>query len=356
MSGARFRPAAAAAALLLATAWSAAGVAAQPPARLRTPAPSPSPSPSATAAATAAPAASPAAPISQLGSAPDYDGRPVAHVDVLPPRGTSAAELARFLEVRAGEPYSSRKVRRSIEVLSRLGDFSSIDVLAAESPAGLLLTFRILPVPRIRRVIVDGVARSAQAIARNALGVQAGEPYPGDQDLPRMADDVRHAFVEEGWREPHVEIKGVTLETNDVQLQVHIDAGPRIFIREVDFHGDFSGAFEEKELLAASGLKLGDPARKPALLEARRRLLALHRKLGYLEARIPEPQTLYDVEKPGFGRIVFVVNSGEQVSVEIHKGTIAWADQKADPFFWWSFRDSRLTAVLDLDAESQITD
>src|SRR5207244_4221996 len=87
----------------------------------------------------------PAAP--EAAGQPDYTGRTIARVEVRAPHGYSAAELQRFLEIRAGDPYSIRQIRRTIEVLSKLGEFSSIDVSAAEEGAGIALVFRLVSVP-----------------------------------------------------------------------------------------------------------------------------------------------------------------------------------------------------------------
>lgn len=293
---------------------------------------------------------------SRADSLPDYSGRKVDSVRLIAPATWDRRELERFLEIRAGDPYSPRQIRRTIEVLSKLGEFSSIDVSATPQGESVSLVFRLVPVPRIRRIYFNGV-HSSVARVRSAIAIQVGDAYPGDQDLVRMAEDVQAAYRHDGWREAKVEVKSTTNENLEVVLEVNVEEGPRLYIKEIVFRGDFAGAFEEKELLEASGLKTGKPMRDTAVLEARRKILALHRKLGYYEARIPEPLTPQDRDKgSNYGKVIFFVNSGEQINVSFRRRKIAWADQKTHPLFFWDFRDARLLQLLDLENENQFTE
>src|SRR5438132_1952692 len=113
---------------------------------------------------------------------PDYEGKLIAGVILVTPPGHDPHDLYRFVELRKGDAYSATKVRRTIEVLAKLGDYSGIRAEVQESPSGLYLTFQLTPVPRIRKIVLRGVSGTPSRVL-NSLGVGVGSPFPGQDAL-----------------------------------------------------------------------------------------------------------------------------------------------------------------------------
>lgn len=285
---------------------------------------------------------------------PELEGKRVEGVILVTPPGHDPRDLYRFVEIRKGDAYSAAKVRRSIEVLSKLGDFSGIRVDAQDAPGGVFLTFQLTPVPLIRKIVLHGVPRTPARVL-NALGVTAGSPFPGESALDHMRDQVQQAYFRDGWRSAVVTVVAAPAPEGDVDLSVTVEEGIRLFISKIDFNGDL--AFSPEELVKASGLTPGMPVKVSLLETARRKLSRLHRHANFLEVRIPEPTLAPDPEgAPGASNVFFTVNSGEQIEVAFHRKPVAWKDQKRDPLWFWTFRDSRLLETLELDSETQFTE
>lgn len=299
---------------------------------------------------------------------PDYTGRRVAAVQIVGPASAgNIEELSRFLEIRKGDVYSVRKVRRTIEVLAKLGNYSRIAVEAVDTDEGVVLTVRLEPVPRIRKISIKGVSGSKSRVL-NALGVGTGDLYSGREQLERMKEDVADAYRRSGWRDVRITLEvraageavpgGTPLEEGhgDVTLEVLVEEGKRQKIQEVHFEGDeWQDVFDEATLVAETGLVVGEAATDGAIERAQTRLIAYLRKLDFLEARIVRVIRQRD-DETGNAIIRFFFSPGERITVTFDKKAIAWADQKRHLFWFWEFRDSRLLALLELDQEAHFTE
>lgn len=284
----------------------------------------------------------------------DYAGRRVESVAVTGPEGYDARALERFLEIRAGDPFSQRQVRRTLELLTKLGEFDRITVLASEAGEGVALVFQVQPKPRIRRIVLKGVRAGGAPRVMAALGVVEGDPYAGEEDLSRMAEDVRVAYFRDGWRKASVDVRHERLPSGDSRIEVAVKEGVRQRIAELKFAGDYESAYGDAELRKESGLKIGDPVRESALEAARRRLMTFHRKTGYLEVRIPT--FVVQAAEDGNAKVTAIVQSGEKVRIVFDKKGIHPGDRPRDPAWWWELRDSKLQAILDLESETNLTE
>lgn len=285
---------------------------------------------------------------------PDHTGKRVAAVQVIGPESSNIAELTRFLEIRKGDVYSARKVRRTIEVLAKLGSFHRIRVEAVEVAEGVVLTIHVEPIPLIRKITLSGVSGSRQRVL-NALGVHVGEPYAGPEELRRMADDVANAYHRAGWREARVQVEPRPAK-DGVEIRCVVHEGPRMRISSIRFFGsDWEDVVGADTLARETGLRIGDPATDPSLARARARLVKWFRDQGYLEARVPKLEVTRDGTSDG-AIVQFEVSPGERIVVRFDKKAIAWEDQRRNPLWWWEFREARLLALLDLENESTFTE
>ncbi len=280
----------------------------------------------------------------------ELEGKRVAQVHVVVPPGVDKKELERFLEIRAGDRWSARQVRRSIEVISKLGDFRSITAEAAETPEGIVLTLRLLPNTKIRKVSYHGT-KGLPGRLPSIVGVVAGDSYPGDEALERMAEDVKLYLEGEGWRDAQVSVRATKLPEGDVTVDVDVTPGNRVRIDAVKFVGDHP--FTELELAQEARVKPGQPLRQGSLKAARDRLTSYQRKLGYYEAKTRV--VAYDAED-GKATVDFMLNSGERVHVVFDRKELPWPERKKNPLLAWEFRESRLVAAIDLESEHNITE
>ena len=101
----------------------------------------------------------------------------------------SLDEVRYLVEQVEGEPYDPLAVRRSAELLFRLGQFDDVQARVAPVDGGLRLTFALLPSARIARIRILGARRLLTNQVHAALSRSAGDPYV-QQDELRLAREV----------------------------------------------------------------------------------------------------------------------------------------------------------------------
>jgi len=129
-------------------------------------------------------------------------GGVVASVRIAAPEA-EVERLARYVEVKVGEPLHPEVVRHVVELFYATGDYEDVIVEAEPGPAGLDVVFRPIPAPRLLAVSVEGtrvvsggeVARIARLRPRETLWTVR---------LERAAQDVALTLVSRGYLEARV--------------------------------------------------------------------------------------------------------------------------------------------------------
>ena len=193
--------------------------------------------------------------------------------------------LDRIVTQRAGEPYSSRKIRESIDRLFATGRFADIQVDAAREAGGLVLTFLTSGRYFIGGVSVRGVeAPPSESQLRAAARLRLGYSY-SDGDLPAATDGVREALQSEGYYQaeivPRVEEHP---ETNQVDILFEVRPGPRAEFGAVEVAG--TPVFPAERLRTEARGDAGDSLSSRRVQDGLGRLQELYRGENYLEAEI----------------------------------------------------------------------
>ena len=228
----------------------------------------------------------PAASAGEL-SESDWSGQTVVEVAFQGPARLAVDELRYLVEQEEGAAFELLRVRRSTELLFRLGQFDDVQARVAEVEGGLRLTFVLVPSPRIRRIRVLGTRSLAGPQVRAALSRAAGDPYVR-QDEVRLAREVQAYYRARGYLEAEVvpRLRDSPRGGKVILLQVTENRPYRI--AEIRFPPVAMAGFTHRRLqqLLAPRLKVGRVFREDDLEKAVRRLLAGYRRAGFVEARL----------------------------------------------------------------------
>ena len=199
----------------------------------------------------------------------------------------SVDEVRYLVEQVEGQRYDLLAVRRSTELLFRLGQFDDVQARLAEVDGGLRLTFVVVPSPRIARIRVTGVLRLAVAQVRAALSRSPGDPYI-QQDELRLGREVEQFYRARGFLEVAVEARLSTTRGGGKLIALEVEEGRAYRIAELRFPPPEVAGFRARRLRQMLGprLKVGRVFREDGLERGVRRLLASYRRQGFVEARL----------------------------------------------------------------------
>lgn len=140
-----------------------------------------------------------------------------------------AARLARYLEIKVGQPLDPSAVRHVVELLFATGEFQDVVAETTPGPEGVALVFRPVPAPLLREVRVEGAAVLRTEAARRITRLRRREPlWPARLD--RAAQDLSLALVDKGYLEGRVTAR-VEGSGADADVIFRFHAGPKVRVR-----------------------------------------------------------------------------------------------------------------------------
>jgi outer membrane protein assembly complex protein YaeT len=199
----------------------------------------------------------------------------------------SGEEVRYLVEQVEGELYDPLAVRRSAELLFRLGQFDDVQARVARVQGGVRLTFVLVPSPRIARIRIVGVRRLLETQVRAALSRSPGDPYI-QQDEVRLARELEQYYRARGFLEVEVNPRLAMTRRGGKVIILEVDEKRPYRVAEIRFPPPEVAGFEERRLAQMLGprLKVGRVFREEDLERGLRRLLAAYRRQGFVEARL----------------------------------------------------------------------
>ncbi len=271
-----------------------------------------------------------------------FTGRVLRAVRLETPRGAASGQLGYLVEQKAGDVFNPQSVRRSVELLFRLGQFDDVQARVTPNDDGSLdLVFALVPSSRLAGIRLRGVRGLAPSAVRASLAKGRGDPYvPGDE--ARLARDVEGFYRAHGFLD--VLATGQVAKTllGGRAVRIDIAAGPRYRIEEVRFLGEHTGFGPERlRQLLGDRVAAGRFYREDNLNQALDRLIAQLQKRGFVEARLlglPGPRRRsrvpVEVRKDSDTNSVSIgipLDAGHLVEAEFvfdGERRLAWTDQR----------------------------
>jgi outer membrane protein insertion porin family len=145
------------------------------------------------------------------------------------------ARLARYLEIKVGEPLDPAAVRHVVELLFATGEFQDVVAETTPGPDGVALVFRPVPAPLLREVRVEGDRVLRAEAARRITRLRSREPlWPARLD--RAAQELSLALVDKGYLEGRVtaRVEGSGAEADVV---FRLQSGPQVRVRAATVEG-----------------------------------------------------------------------------------------------------------------------
>ncbi len=237
-----------------------------------------------------------------------------------------------LLRIRSqqGQTYDPQVVNEDVRRLFDLGYFDDIEIRVEDTPEGKVLTFLVTERPRIQAISVVGAKELKESDILKALSTRTGgvvNPKILSEDLAK----VREMYRQKGYYLAQVDYSLEQTDPRQARLNITVEEGNRLFIREIEIEGAESLSVRElkKQLaLAERGLLswiTGKGILREELLERDAAALeAYYANRGFLDARVGQPEVEYLEE--GI-RITFKVQEGSRYKI----GTLAFRGDLLEP-------------------------
>jgi outer membrane protein insertion porin family len=249
------------------------------------------------------------------------------------------------LRVRVGDTYLRAAVDDDVRNLYATGLFYNIQVIADDTPTGVVLIYKVQGKPRLTDIRFEGNTKFKAKTLLKKISSKIGEPLD-ERKLFTDSQDLQKLYQKKGY--PATEVKySFTIEeaAGRGTATFHITESPKVKILEVDFVG--AKAFPVKKLRKViktrkrwmfSWLTGSGYFKEDQFDEDKEKLTAFYREKGYIDFEIKDVRFIHPTPRTMIIR--FVIYEGTQYKV----GTIKFTGNKL-------FTTAQVAAGLRLQQE-----
>lgn len=251
---------------------------------------------------------------------PDSDSlldRPIGAIHVQGLGRVSEQKVLNNIRSRVGQAYDPETAQGDISRLTRLGDFSSIDIVAELRSDGTVdLTYEFHEERLLAAVSVVGNRQLSDRALLGPTGLHRGSARD-DFLIQRGIREMAELYRTKGYYLAEVTIDATQLEENDI-LIFEVIEGPRVRIRAIEFVG--STHFEAKKLSSEIETTTSFPFFRRGEVDQEQLasdVAALHKfyyDRGYIDIRVDKQVEVSPNQREA--KVIFLLDEGPRYTVD----------------------------------------
>jgi outer membrane protein insertion porin family len=226
-----------------------------------------------------------------------FDGIPIGEITTQSNIGFGPKEVTRLTGLKAGDPYSPRVIRRTIDLLYQTGLFTDIQVEAEIREGGVRVTYIFVEKNILSGLKIRGNWRVLDRTIKEVLDVHLGEEFT-ENGWKKAVSKLLSYYQNYGYFRARVD-SDIDYEegSNNVHVTVHVHEGERALISDIEFTGNT--VFPLRAWMYRSYLFFkfsSAPGEKYSSEEVGKDLqtiLSHYHSEGYLQAVVGPPETVY---------------------------------------------------------------
>jgi outer membrane protein insertion porin family len=216
-----------------------------------------------------------------------FSGLPITRIDVQDDRGRPLQrpdQIMQLIGLKSGDPFSGSAVRRSLSLLYLKGTYKDIRVEAVPDGSGLRLTYILVPITVVEKLVVGGNSSVSTDAIREAVPRIEGKEL-NEKKFPSIRADILALYQAEGFYNAVVDFRVETLsEPHRVALHIDVREGAPMLIAAINFIGNT--LFSDKSLLAVMKSHVNSRLRRDQLLDRdREAILKKYYEAGHPTAK-----------------------------------------------------------------------
>ena len=225
------------------------------------------------------------------------------------------SEIERHVKTRPGRAATQEMIKSDVDAMMRTRWFASVEPTVRRTDDGLVLTFKVLERPIVRRVEYRGNQKIKQPKLEALTNLKVGSPYDvsGNRECARRIEEMYH---EKGYAFATVELeRGNDKEDREVVFVIH--EGSKVHVTSVDFQGNkfFTDAILDLKLRTKTRKFwiLGGKWDPTSVKDDIAAVTAYYNSLGFFDVQIEERVSFND--KKSQVHITYTIAEGTRYKV-----------------------------------------
>lgn len=199
---------------------------------------------------------------------------------------TREPEVQSALTTSIGAAYDATAVARDVRALWRLRGISDVQVDARQTANGVALRYRIVELPRIRKIEIQG----GQALYTTTTRIHSADLKDVPQDpriLKQLAEELRMELNSHAFLDATVDTRLVDTGDGRVDVVLTVTEGPKVTLAALTLRGNTKLKTPELEALCRKhGLAVGQPVTPAATQAALLAVIARYHDIGHIHAEL----------------------------------------------------------------------
>ena len=191
-------------------------------------------------------------------------------------------------DIERGDTVSHYKIRRCVEAIYSIGDFSQVRVVEKEIESGIILVFQLTSKIRISEIKFDGNILDRDFVLEQ-IHSETGKEY-SEEIAQRDVRKILSLYMDYGYFNARVRftVPSKKRSADEIPLRFEIAPYARTTIGVIKFIGNL--AFNDKDIQSTLEIESSQFYQKKTVEKEISRLRELYRQKGYLSVRIVSSQ------------------------------------------------------------------
>ncbi len=201
-----------------------------------------------------------------------------------------------IIKSKIKEQFSSKKLRKDVEMLYKTGFFKDIQVEGEQTASGVNLTIIVEEKPIIRDVTFSGNKQMSDETLKEKISLKKNTIYRPEK-VQEIISSIKEEYIKKGYNYAEIEPIAHQYNEDEIVLELKIFENAKVRIREIKFTGN--SAFSDDKLKGVltkteehwwmSWLTGSGKYSKERLEEDLDRLKSFYADRGYAKIKIGEP-------------------------------------------------------------------
>ena len=208
--------------------------------------------------------------------------------------------ILRNISSRSGDFYEPEKLRNDIKNIFKMGYFDDVRLNVEDTEKGKKIIFEVKEKPVISLVTISGQDELKEEDIREVISIMPNTILNPNR-IREAVENIQSLYKSKGFYNTEVTTELTYPKPDRVNVQLVIDEGKKVFIKDIEFAGNDS--FKDSKLLKVMGTKekgllswFDDSGvlNREMLEQDAARISGFYNHHGYIESQVGKPEVIQD--------------------------------------------------------------
>jgi outer membrane protein insertion porin family len=198
------------------------------------------------------------------------------------------------VKTKKNDLYDPDKLRKDVQAIYGMGNFEDVSLETTDVPGGVIITFKVVEKPMIKRIDFKGNKKVGSSKLRDGISLKENDPLDKFK-LNLDVEKILSVYKDEGFAAAQVEPFTTADATNHVSITFFVTEGTQVLVQDVEIQG--VTAFKLKKIKKLMKTRRKKVFKQDVLAKDLEEITKFYKNRGYQNIKITEPTQTFNAEK-----------------------------------------------------------